>query len=322
MNLLEKITRLENQLINLRVDETADEAHLHVELANAYADLAETQQPQVNLPHAIAYYQKALEFYPSEKPVHARLQNSLGTTYQALGQIEQHQANLTRAIQAFEEAITFGNPLEEAIDFMLALNNLGNACWQLAQYEDRARNLARAETAYQEARAFIKAEDSLLVYATLHNNLGNVQQELAQLADPVKHLNSAIQAYQIALKYLSVESGALAYAGAQNNLGNAYRQLAHHIEDTALIDDYLTQAIQAYAIALKYYTPQTAPSNYLMTRANLGLTYAERYDWDSALICWQEAADVAEKLGANQSAQQYRGWISAAETVLAEDAEA
>ena len=262
-----------------------------------------------------------MNFYTNNHPLHARLQNSLGTAYQALAEIEHHQANLALAIEAFEDAITFGNPLEEAIDFMLALNNLGNACWQLAQYENRQRNLQRAETAYTEARTFLKIEDSPIAYATLHNNLGNVHQELAQLADPTTHLTSAIEAYGVALAHLSPETGALAYAGVQNNLGNAYRELAHHVEDEDQVDAYLAKAIEAYASALDYYTPQTAPSNYLMTRANQGLTYAERYDWDAALMCWRETADVAEALGAQQSAKQYREWISAAEEALAEDAE-
>ena len=317
MNLAEQIAHLEDQLSNIHA--TADKARWHVELANTYADLAEVQYPQENLSRAIASYKKALGFYSNETPLYARLQNSLGTAYQALAQIEHHQANLAHAIDAFEEAITFGNPLVETIDFMLALNNLGNACWQLAQYENRQRNLERAETAYLEARTFINVEDSPLAFATLHNNLGNVQQELAQLSDTIPHLNSAIQAYQIALEYLSAENGALAYAGVQNNLGNAYRELAHRVEDSTQIDTCLRHAITAYSAALKIYTPQTAPSNYLMTRANQGLTYAEQYDWDSALICWCEAADAAETLGAKQSAQQYRAWIEAAESALAEE---
>ncbi len=321
MNLSEKITQLEDQLNALEASALSDVAPLQLELANAYADLAEIANPQQNLSQAITYYHQAREFYTNANPVFARLQNSLGTAYQALAQHQNHQANLALAIQAFEEAITFGNPLDETVDFMLALNNLGNACWQLAQYEDPQRNLDRAETAYQEARKFIKIEDSPLAFATLHNNLGNVYQELARLKETITHLNLAIEAYHVALEYLTLEESPLAYAGVQNNLGNAFRELSHHIEDDEQIDGYLAQAIEAYAAALQYYTPQTAPSNYLMTRANQGLTYAERYDWDSALNCWQEAATVAETLGAKQSTQQYRSWIEAAETALAEDAE-
>lgn len=321
MNLSEKITQLESQLKNLSEDDNVTKSSLHVELANAYADLAETQNPQINLPCAIEYYKVALQYYAPNMILHARLQNSLGTAYQALAQVENHQANLALAIQAFEEAITFGNPIEETVDFMLALNNLGNACWQLAQYEDPARNLGRAQTAYQEARKFIKVEDSPLAYATLHNNLANVHQELAQIDETIVHLNSAITNYKIALEQLTTEDSGLARAGVQNNLGNAYRELAHQVDETAQVDENLAQALTAYANALEYYTPEIAPSNYLMTRANQGLTYAERYDWDTALTCWHEVAQVAERLGANQAAQQYRSWIEATESALAEDTE-
>jgi hypothetical protein len=58
-----------------------------------------------------------------------------------------------------------------------------------------------------------------------------------------------------------------------------------------------------------------------MTRANLGLVYAEMHRWDDAIQSWHDAAGVASASGALQAAEQYRGWIREAKEALAADAE-
>ena len=62
MSQAEKIAKLENQLAYLSTDAREQRAQLHLELANAYADMGEVTAPQLNLPRAIENYRSALEF--------------------------------------------------------------------------------------------------------------------------------------------------------------------------------------------------------------------------------------------------------------------
>ena len=84
-----------------------------------------------------------------------------------------------------------------------------------------------------------------------------------------------------------------------------------HLGDGRLRDT--ERAIDAYQQALQYRTPQTAPLDYAMTQANLGIAYEHSENLPAAIACWREAEKYFRQMGYIEDADLMLRWIARAE---------
>lgn len=182
-------------------------------LATAYWNLAQHQDPVKNLKRAISAYIQALIALESQIDTnksaqgllnYGMIQNNLGTAYWNLAQHENAEENLELAIGAYQIALMYRTPSAAPVACAATQNNLGTAYNNLAKLTpadapERETYLKQAIAAYttaleiaenlpkinqkQNQTANIKLNYSLMTFdvLTTHNNLGDAYYKLAIL---------------------------------------------------------------------------------------------------------------------------------------------
>lgn len=205
-------------------------------LATAYWNLAQHQDPVKNLKRAISAY--------------------------------------IQALIALESQIDTNKSAQGLLNYGMIQNNLGTAYWNLAQHENAAENLESAIGAYQIALMYRTPSAAPVACAATQNNLGTAYNNLAKLApadapERETYLKQAIAAYNTALEIaenlpkITQEQNQTAkiklnyslmmtfdVLTTHNNLGDAYYKLAILFSEKndsepalALIKNHLNQAL-------------------------------------------------------------------------------
>ncbi len=208
-------------------------------LATAYWNLAQYQDPLKNIKKAISAYVQALIALES-------------------------QINTNASPQWF-------------LNYGMIQNNLGTAYWNLAQYENAKDNLQLAIGAYQIALMYRTPNAAPVACAATQNNLGTAYNNLAKHSphhSQGKHnyLKQAIAAYSTALEIaeklpkivnhqgknlgIAVNSSVVTFdvLTTHNNLGDAYYQLAIENDsdsESALVKTNLIHALEHHLKAWK-----------------------------------------------------------------------
>lgn len=286
-------------------------AAVKINLGNAYSDLANITNRDLNLEKSAAAYNEVLHYYqPDVAPFdYAMIQNNLGNVYTDIASIGDSETNLKKAIDAYTEALIYYQPDLAPRDYAATQNNLGTAYCALADIIDLEFNLVNAITAFNEALKYRTSTAAPLEYAMTQNNLGNAYLELANVRDREINLSNAVAAFTKSLHFRTHAIAPLDYAMTQNNLGLVYRELSRIENKEANLDN----AVDAYIEALRFRTPATAPLGHAMTQANLGVARKELGDIKAATDCWHEAEKYFRQVGAVKEADRMLQWIKGAE---------
>ncbi len=180
-------------------------------LATAYWNLAQHQDPLKNIKQAIYAYIQALialesQIHTNESPQwflnYGMIQNNLGTAYWNLAQHENAEDNLQLAIGAYQIALMYRTPNAAPVACAATQNNLGTAYSNLAKHsprhsQDKQNYLKQAIAAYSTAleiaenlpkidgnktqNVVMAVKPSLMTFdvLTTHNNLGDAYYQLA-----------------------------------------------------------------------------------------------------------------------------------------------
>jgi tetratricopeptide (TPR) repeat protein len=180
-------------------------------LATAYWNLAQHQDPLKNIKQAISAYVQALialesQINTNESPQwflnYGMIQNNLGTAYWNLAQHENAEDNLQLAIGAYQIALMYRTPNAAPVACAATQNNLGTAYGNLAKHsphhsQDKHNYLKQAIAAYSTA---LQIAENL---QKIDNNQG-------------KNVGMAVKPSLVTFDVLTT----------YNNLGDAYYQLA------------------------------------------------------------------------------------------------
>lgn len=192
-------------------------------LATAYWNLAQHQDPLKNIKQAIYAYIQALialesQINTNESPQwflnYGMIQNNLGTAYWNLAQHENAEDNLQLAIGAYQIALMYRTPNAAPVACAATQNNLGTAYNNLAKHsphhsQDKHNYLKQAIAAYSTAleiaenlqkldgnktkNVVMSVKPSLMTFdvLTTHNNLGDAYYQLAIEIDSESESSSA-----------------------------------------------------------------------------------------------------------------------------------
>ena len=192
-------------------------------LATAYWNLAQHQDPLKNIKQAISAYIQALialesQINTNESPQgflnYGMIQNNLGTAYWNLAQHENAEDNLQLAIGAYQIALMYRTPNAAPVACAATQNNLGTAYNNLAKHsphhsQDKHNYLKQAIAAYSTAleiaenlqkidgnktkNVVMAVKPSLMTFdmLTTHNNLGDAYYQLAIEIDSESESSSA-----------------------------------------------------------------------------------------------------------------------------------
>jgi CHAT domain-containing protein/tetratricopeptide (TPR) repeat protein len=261
---------------------------------------------EANVAKAIACFQEALRFLrPETSPrEYASVQTSMGNAYR-VPPLGYRTANVAKAIACFQEALRFLGPDTAPREYAVTQHNLGNAYRDLPA-DDGITALVKAIACYQEALRVWTSDADSYHYAMTQTNLGTAYLDVPQ-GNQEANLAQAIRCYQEALRFFTPGTTPLDYAMTQNNLGAAYSKAP--TGDRAA---NIAQAISCFQEALRFLTPETAPFQCRVINYNLGNLHFVHQEWEAALLTYQAAIDVRERL--------YRAHLSA-ESKAAEMAE-
>ena len=151
------------------------------------------------------------------------------------------------------------------------LTDLG-AVYTLLPAGDQSDNLRQAIAAYMEALDVFTPDANPIAYANLQNNIGDAYNKLPT-GDRAENLTRAIYSYEETLRYWTLDN-ALSdyarnqYATARLNLGIAYVELP-----TGDRARNFHQAIACFTEALRVWTPETHPDDYVYLQHNIGNVY-------------------------------------------------
>lgn len=236
-----------------------------------------------NHENAIAAYQATLQIYSVEAfPERwAMAQMNLGNAYsdRNLGNREE---NLKLAIEAYQLALNVYT--HEGFPEMWAMNknNLGIAYKNLQI--DREENIERAINCYQEALQVRTFEAFPQQWAETLINLSGAYAERIQGERRI-NLETAIGYCNDALQICTRDAFPQQWALIQNSLGVSYRECQK-----------ISEAIQAFQLALEIFTPDSFPMDCIRIGRLLGDTAATVRQWDNAIDGYATAINVIEQL--------------------------
>lgn len=151
------------------------------------------------------------------------------------------------------------------------LTDLG-AVYTLLRAGDRSDNLRQAIAAYIEALDVFTPDANPIAYANVQNNIGDAYDKLPT-GDRAENLTRAIHSYEETLRYWILDNALSDYARNQYattkfNLGIAYVELP-----TGDRARNFNQAIVCFTEALRVWTPETHPDDYVYLQHNIGNVY-------------------------------------------------
>lgn len=240
----------------------------------------------VNLPIAIAYFDRAIRIIGSNGPgqLRAVLLDSLANAH-----LSDHRPD--KALLPFEEAAQLFHHLGKPADWARTEFNLGNVCCELAE----SGSPALWETAirhYLNALTVRREDIDPIRFAATAQNLGAAYRSVPG-EDHIGNLKKAIGCYSAAFRTYSRAHMHGKCADLHNNLGNVFLELASP-QDARCRN--ANRALSHFAHALQARTKHDRPCDYAITQFNRGQGYLRLAACGSAettraVACFREALD-------------------------------
>jgi len=314
--LLEQVENLEQQAM-----ETPALATLYNRVANAYASLVNTRQPEdysQEIDRAIHFFNKSLALQRKLNLPQAESDTllELGDIYRDLGLSE-------RVFDPYQQSLEIARSLKDSLREAAALGRLGNLYQQLGQFldtKDEGDSDNSEEENPREYLEFIKEllqaeaesnSDITVVYPILaqrqhllNARFSEILQQVAenliadQKSETIELIFSLIENLSIHISHFPLGSRAnnleIAITGYQIVLKNrepGSEQFAQTQNNLAIAysnriissrADNLEKAIAYYTAALEVYTLEAFPEQWAMTLNNLGLAYRNRIRGEKA----------------------------------------
>ena len=265
---LEEVENLEQQGM-----ETAALATLYNRVANAFASLVNTRQPEgysQEIDRAIHFFDKSLAL---QRKLNLPMAESdtllqLGDIYRDLGLWE-------RVFDLYQQSLEIARSLKDPLREAAAWGSLGNLYQQYPQ-GDRANNLEEAIAFYTAALSVYTRDTFPEDWAATQNNLANAYSNRIR-GERADNIELAIRYYTAALSVYTPEAFPEDWAMTQHNLGIAYsnRIRGEKAENIEL-------AIISYTSALSVLTRDPFPEYWAMTQNNLASAYSNRIRGEKA----------------------------------------
>ncbi|MCL6589306.1 MAG: tetratricopeptide repeat protein [Firmicutes bacterium] len=257
---------------------------IHMELGDAYLNLAGLEPAGNHYPSAISAYQKALAHYTlAEYPAdYARIWFNLGQACRSLAETltdnrtGERETYCEQAITAYENAMLVYIPERYPGQYAATRHYLGLIYRLLAELTNKAANYRRAIENFREA---LRVDSCAAAAAARRQNLGDALLKLAEIEDTAANCLEAITVYEEALEYYTQGVAPENYALIQNNLGAAFQKLA----ETEGKAGYIIKAITAYQAALEVYNAIDFPLEFATTWKNIGIAYGILSQWEDRI---------------------------------------
>ncbi len=196
----------------------------------------------------------------------AEMFNSLGVAYMRLPDGDT-VGRVQKAITCYRQALNYFTPKSFPVDYAMVQNNLGNAYMHIGA--SSKEYLPRAIACYEEALRYCCLESAPLSYAIICSNLAYAYSELTT-GPRDKNLRHAITHYQEALRVYTLDRTPAAYARIQVNLGAIHAMLSSDGDrDPQSQEFHLRAMIVCYEASLKFYTYETAPTEFARIQIDL-----------------------------------------------------
>lgn len=193
-----------------------------------------------------------------------------GDALLAFGVNENENVRIEEAISSYQLALEEWTQGAAPFEWARTQHNLGDALQRLSEMEDGIERLRAAADAYRAALSQWTRRAAPDLFAMTQGELGDVLAMLGARTNDDAALRQAIAAYRAALGELRRELAPREWARMQNNLGKALEALSEHeFSERQYAGEQLTQAIEAFELALEGQTPETSPE-VVATNVNLG----------------------------------------------------
>ena len=260
--LLDQVENLKQQAM-----ETPALATLYNRVANAYASLVNTRQPEdysQEIDLAIHFFDKSLVLQRELNLPQAESDTllELGDIYRDLGLWEQ-------VLHLYEQSLAIARSLKDSLLEAAALGRLGN-CYQQYPLGDRADNLEMAIVFYKAVLTVYTLEHFSEKWAMTQNNLAAAYSDRI-IGSRADNLELAIACYEAALQVRTRTAFPEDWATTQNNLAIAYSNRIYGSRAKNL-----ERAIASYTAALSVYTREAFPEKWATTKNNLATAYIIR----------------------------------------------
>ena len=265
---LEQVENLEQQGM-----ETPALATLYNRVANAFASLVNTRQPEgysQEIDRAIHFFDKSLALQRK-----LNLPTAQSDTLLQLGDIYRDLGLWERVFDLYQQSLEIARSLKDRLREAAAWGSLGNLYQQYPQ-GDRANNLERAIAFYSAALSVYTRDTFPEDWAATQNNLANAYSNRIR-GERADNIELAIRYYTDALSVYTPEAFPEDWAMTQHNLGIAYsnRIRGEKVENIEL-------AIRSYTSALSVLTRDAFPEYWAMTQNNLTIAYSNRIRGEKA----------------------------------------
>jgi tetratricopeptide (TPR) repeat protein len=214
-----------------------------------------------------------------------------------LAETENPAENRRKAIALYEELLTILPPSPPAA---MVHYNIAQAQMKLYHADRSVEDLQQAVGAFQAAVDLYRTEEDRqpLLYAMM--GLAASHQQLAHFEEQRSHLTTSREVHLRTIALADAEPYASIYFSEYMNLGNVYHYLSE-IEDR---EANLQKSLEAYEMALRYYSPQNYPGGYAYVRLNQGTVLKDAGDQEAAREAWQDAQQMFRALGNAEQAEQ------------------
>lgn len=261
-------------------------------VVSSYFNIGNSYFLQAEYPQALKYYLKCLKIIGLSGS-----KSKIANTYNNIGNIYEIQSDYPRALEYYLKCLKIREPLKDKWGIAESYNNIGNI------YADQS-NYAKALEYYLKCMEIIESFNSKTVMSSIiYNNLGNIYKERNEYPKALKY-------YQECLKVSKSLDYNIGVSAAYVNLGNLYAIAAEipddsvslllpvqlHIGANTLLDSAYNYTVRAYEInkelGRKFGT--------LSSLKNLGDILIIQSQWKEVLRTYNEAENLAKKIGAKQ----------------------
>lgn len=191
----------------------------------------------------------------------------------SVGQTYLKFSHLGRALETFESAMQIAEAIGAVTERAMLLRNIGRVYRSSGRWEEALDYLRRSETAYRDANDSPGLAGVML-------NIGSVEAERSRYTE-------AEAAYTEALDLARASGTDRTAVAALNNLAILQTILGRHDE-----------AITRYRECAQLYDALKDSGGVARSFLNMGMAFADRREWSSAMTCYEKAYHLAEEDGA------------------------
>lgn len=234
-------------------------------------------------------FEEALAYCPQEaSDWRAALRLNLGLVYRERGS----QGNISKAIGYFQKALEQSDAVKDTATLAKINAELGNACFMLLNPD-----LSEVEKHYNKAAQLF--DSGSRDHLQCIRSLAQVYHKMPN--NRLDYLRKAAHLLEDALRISKLKEGTYIYADFSQSLANIYRDSVSLEKDIGLKGQWFQKADRAYQEALKVWTQEDVPSEYIKLQINIGMLYSNiqvgdyKKNMKEATKAFRNAIKVARK---------------------------